>query len=165
MQRVTFVPGNVVSPAAITIPTTVPDIDLVVAAVITRLPSGQTIPDHAAADVIAAIDDHAVHGHDITTVAAAGGGAAVTEPAVAGPLETAGAGQTNPAAVDALAAAQAHAATATDVAHGASVGASPVVAAVPTKITTRTLSLDVDTELGDLLTLDYIEVGERVLVS
>lgn len=46
----------------------------------------------------------ATHQHDITTVGAAGGGAAMTEPAVAGPLETAGAGQTNTNAVDAASA-------------------------------------------------------------
>ena len=51
---------------------------------------------------------HAAHGHDITTVAAIGGGSALTEPAIAGPLETAGAGQTNPDAVDVLAAPQDH---------------------------------------------------------
>jgi len=51
---------------------------------------------------------HAAHGHDITTVVAAGGGSAVTEPVIAGPFESAGGGQTNPGAVDVLAAAQAH---------------------------------------------------------
>jgi len=40
------------------------------------------------------------HQHDVTTVAAAGGGSAMTEPLVAGPLETAGAGQVNAGAVD-----------------------------------------------------------------
>jgi len=44
-------------------------------------------------------------------------------------------------------------------------GVTPAVAAVPTRITTRTFSLDVNTALGDLLTLVYYEVGERVLVS
>ncbi len=57
------------------------------------------------------------------------------------------------------------AAGAAAVAHGASVGASPVVAAVPTKLTTRTISLDVNTVLGDLLTLSYRERGELVLAS
>jgi len=45
------------------------------------------------------------------------------------------------------------------------VGADPVVAAVPTRLTTRTFSLDVNTLVGDLLTINYLEVGERVLVS
>lgn len=44
-------------------------------------------------------------------------------------------------------------------------GANPVVAAIPTKLTTRTISLDVDTELGDILSLSYLQVGERVLTS
>ena len=123
MQRITFVPGAVVSPAAITIPTTVPDIDLVLAAVITRLPAGMTIPDHPVT----------------------GGGGAAAVAFAAGALTDTGAGGV--------------------IAHGANVGADPVVAAVATKITNRTLSLDVNTVLGDLLTLDYIEVGERVPVS
>ncbi len=75
------------------------------------------LDDHVAGDVIAAIDDHPAHGHDITTVAAGIGGAALTEPAVAGPLETAAAGQTNPGAVDALPVDQGHIATVVDVAH------------------------------------------------
>lgn len=79
------------------------------------------LSDHGAADVIAAIDDHGAHGHSITTVAPAGGGAALTEPAVAGAIESAGGGQVNPGAVDALAADQAHAATAVDVAHALAV--------------------------------------------
>jgi len=45
------------------------------------------------------------------------------------------------------------------------IGANPVVAAVPTRLTTRTFSLDVNTLVGDLLTLNYLEVGEQVLVS
>lgn len=34
-----------------------------------------------------------------------------------------------------------------------------------TKLTTRTFTLDNDTELGDILTVNYLEVGEQVLVS
>src|SRR3990167_3503657 len=41
------------------------------------------------------VTSHGTHQHDITTVAAGGGGAAMTEPAAAGPLETAGGGQAN----------------------------------------------------------------------
>ena len=56
------------------------------------------------------------------------------------------------------------------VVHGAGVdvthaGASPVVAGVPTKGTTRTITLSVDTLLGDILTLFYLAVGERVPAS
>ena len=43
--------------------------------------------------------------------------------------------------------------------------ADPVVAAVPTMVDEDTITLDVNTELGDILTLDYIEVGARVPVS
>ena len=168
MKRISFVPGVVVSPAAITIPADMPDIDAVVSAQIVRLPAGLTVPTHPQADVVAALASHAVHAHDLVFGAAQA--SAVTS-AVGGPpgalgaaaaATVAGGGATG---VQNLAAAQAHADGAAPVAHGANVGASPVVAAVPTMLTTRTLSLDVNTALGDLLTLAYREVGERVLVS
>ena len=44
-------------------------------------------------------------------------------------------------------------------------GGTPAVAAVPTKVSSRIITLSAATELGDLLTLAYHEVGERVLVS
>ncbi len=66
------------------------------------------VADHPAADIAGALDDHPAHGHDITTVAPAGAGTALTAPAVAGPIEDAGGGATLPGAVDALAADQAH---------------------------------------------------------
>lgn len=172
-----WIPGAVLAGATHTLPSLAPAIGQIIAAQILR--GGFTLADHAAAaiagavadhgaaSVIAAIDDHAAHGHDITTVAAAGGGSAMTEPAAPGALETAGAGQTNVGAVDALAAAQAHAATATDVAHAAGAAAvthtvnaaTPVVAATATKVTTTTLTLSVDTLVGDELVLRYVPTG------
>lgn len=44
-------------------------------------------------------------------------------------------------------------------------GVTPVVGATPVRVTARTFELNVDTELGDLLTLAYVEVGERLLVA
>lgn len=44
-------------------------------------------------------------------------------------------------------------------------GVTPEVGVVPTIITARTFSLNLDTELGDLLTFSYHEVGDRVLTS
>ena len=44
-------------------------------------------------------------------------------------------------------------------------GVTVAVAAVPTRIGVRIIQLDVPTQLGDLVTLAYNEVGERVLVS
>ncbi|KKM84637.1 hypothetical protein LCGC14_1297100 [marine sediment metagenome] len=49
------------------------------------------------------------------------------------------------------------------LAHGAA--ADPVVAAVPTRLSATTLSLNVNTVLGDLLVLTYQEVGEVVRAS
>jgi len=44
-------------------------------------------------------------------------------------------------------------------------GASIITAATPTRMTTRIIQLGVATVLGDLLSLRYVEVGERMLVS
>lgn len=44
-------------------------------------------------------------------------------------------------------------------------GASPVVAAVPTKVDEDTITLNVNTQLGDLLVLSYVRMGARVRVS
>jgi hypothetical protein len=69
------------------------------------------------------------------------------------------------------AAAQAHAAGAAAVAHAAGAapivhaGGNPIVAAVPTRLSARTFSLSVNTLVGDMVELNYREVGERVLVS
>lgn len=186
MQTISFIPGAVVTPNPINIPATALFMSSVVGAYILRMGAGFAIPDHPQADVIAAVADHPqadvagaladhpVHQHDITTVTAAGGGSAMTEPAVAGALETAGAGQTNPNAVDANAAAQAHAAGAAAVAHaagaaavahGAATGANPVVAATATLVDHDTITLNVSTELGDILYLTYIEEGSVLKVS
>jgi len=172
MKRISFVPGAIATPAAITIPADSPDIDAVVSAQIVRLPAGMTIPDHAQVAIVAALADHGGHAHDLLVLA--GGGGAPAEAfgasgAGVADLESV-TGQTiagaNPATGGITGVgAMAHAAGGAAVAHGAGVGASPVVAAVPTRLTTRTISLDVNTVLGDLLTLSYREVGERVLVS
>jgi len=47
----------------------------------------------------------------------------------------------------------------------AHVGASPVVAAVATKVDADTITLDVNLNVGDLLSLYYTEVGDRIEVS
>ena len=161
MQIIQFIPGAIATPNPITLPASAPDIQAVVSAEIERLPAA--LADHPQADIVGALADHAVHGHDMTLVTPAGAGVAVTAPAIPGPLEQVGGPVVNPAAVDALAAVQAHAAGAAAVPHAG--GADPVVAATPTRLTTRTISLNVNTLLGDLLTLAYLEVGERVPVS
>lgn len=180
-----FAPGAILAGVAINLPSAAPKIDAITSAYILR-PTSQiaisdhaaaaviaAIDDHAAVDVIASIDDHPVHGHNITMVVAAGGGGAVTAPAIPGPLESAGGAATMTGAVDALAAAQAHAATATAVAHAASAtavahtltGASPVVAAVATKSDEDTITLNVPTVAGDLLVLSYIVRGARLAAA
>lgn len=137
MKRITFVPGAVVSPAAITIPTDVPDIDLVLAAEITRIPAAQ-----------------AAHAHDLIY---AGGPAANAVTMAADSLANATANPLTVAGGSAVTGGVQNSAALT--------GANPVVAAVATKVTTRTISLSVNTALGDLLTLDYIEAGARVPTS
>jgi len=167
MREIEFVPGVVATPAAITIPASFPDIETIISAQIVRTLGSSTLDDHLAAAIQAsvAVADHAAHGHNITTVAPAGAGLAMLDAAGATSLEAAAGGQIDTAAVDVLAAAQAHAFGAGVATVHTRTGTDPVVAAVPTRLTTRTFSLDVNTVLGDILSLMYLEVGERVLVS
>jgi hypothetical protein len=205
MRIIRFVPGHIISPAAITLPVTAPDIDAVVGAEITRIPtsfvlahtdSGVPVPHADGVDVAhanMAVDPHADHPHDIAV-----GAAVVAAPygasGVAANDIVDGAGALIPGGgatgvQDYLGAAIPHAVTqpddhpAADIAaalihNGADIaaalidhansGITPVVPGAPydvTRLSTRTFSLNVDTELGDLLTLAYLEVGERVLVS
>ncbi len=176
MVTVQFVPGAIVAGVNITIPTTAPDIDGVVAAEIERLPGA--LADHPEADVVAALGAHpeadaaaALGVHTLLPDTAVGG---VVTNALgedgAGALETAAAVAVGmPTCIDAHAASGvpndlAHAASGVpnDVVHA---GGDPIVAAVPTRVSTRIITLDVNTLVGDLLTLSYLEVGERVLVS
>ncbi|KKN08233.1 hypothetical protein LCGC14_1058820 [marine sediment metagenome] len=110
--------------------------------------SGQTIAGGAAAFGV----------QDYTTPAHAAGANPLVHAGIADVAHAAGA---NPVT---------HAVGGAPIAHiaGANVthtGASPVVAATPTRETTRTISLDVNTLLGDALTLFYREVGEGVLAT
>ena len=190
MQIIRFVPGAIVTPNAITLPTTAPDIDAVVGAEITRVPVGMCnlvahtqaqvvdgIAVHAQVDIVDALADHPVHSHDLDSL---GTGIAPTQPYgldAVPVLEDAGAAALHTVVAAAATgvqdnAAQAHGdgttppphtAGANPLVHGA--GADPIVAAVPTRLTTRTFRLDVNTLAGDLVILSYLEVGERVLVS
>ncbi len=134
MKRVLFVPGVVVSPAAITLPADAPDIDAVVSAEIERLPASQ-----------------AAHAHDFKSQGL--GGAVANNlglPAGLNVINDSGA-----AAVHTV-----PGGGATGVQNSVTLtGASPVVAATPTKLTSRTFSLNASTALGDLLILVYQEVG------
>lgn len=160
--------------------------------------SATTLGNHSTATIIACITTHPVHTHDIVVGAAAvanaygatAAGAADFENGAGGGSNIAGAGATG---IQNNAAAQAHIATAVnlahlggaDLVHGAGVavvhgagvavahvagavvehtGANPVVAATATKITTSTFSLNVNLLVGDILTLNYIAVGERILL-
>jgi len=172
MKIIRWVPGAVVSPNPITIPDAAPDIQAVLSAEITRLPVALCdLIAHPDVDIIATIDDHDVHAHDLQSTGQAPGAPAETlgMPVGLNALHDSGAAvvHTIPGGVAGgsiqNASIPAHVATAVPVTHGA--GADPVVAAVPTRLTTRTISLNVDTLVGDVLSLDYIEVGERVLVS
>src|SRR3990170_1416687 len=146
MAVLTWVPGAVVSPNPINLPTGSPPIDRVVAASITRMRAGLGIPNHAQADVVAALADHAVHAHDLVSQGLGGpvanalglpAGLNVLNDAGAAALHTVpGAGATG---VQNNAAAQAHAAGAAAVAHGALTGADPVVAAVATRVDEDTI--------------------------
>jgi len=205
MKRIRFVPGVAGIGVNITIPTSAPDINAVVAAEITRIPGSFTVAHGGSAVPLPhadgvpvvhanmAVANHAAHTHDIISQ---GTGAPPTVPlgwdaipptqledAGAAALHTwAGGGATGiqDAVIAAhvvtqpddhdpadIAAALIH--NAADVAAAlidhATSGVTPAVAAAPVKVDKRTITLDVATALGDLLTLAYYEVGERVLVS
>lgn len=207
MKTIRIIPGHVVSPAVIALPTGAPLIDRVVSAEITRIGDTITVAHGASANVIAhadgavvshanmAVAAHAAHMHDIITQGAAGAPAVLLGwDAVAPPtqLEDSGAAALHTfaggggtgiqnGALDAHAVTQADAHTpaetiaaladhtgaqvaATLINHAAT-GVTPVVGATPTRDTARTFHLHVDTELGDLLVLSYVEVGERTLVA
>ncbi len=167
--RLTWVPGAVGPVTNIDLPAGSPPIDRVVAATITRIRAGLAIPTHAQADVVAAIASHAVHLHDLQLEVVADDVANRINTAL-GPPVTLG----RPAAgglvvgvqatrgVQNNAAAQAHTAGGAAVAHGALTEANPVVAAVPTKVDADTITLNVATTLGDLLSLTYEAQGSRV---
>ncbi len=208
MRTIEFIPGNIVTPNAITIPTTVPDIETVVSAVIQRLPLAVaahsnsavpaahtdtgTDPAHAAL----AVDAHADHAHDFATIGlGVGVGVALGFDAIAAtqvedaggvalhilagglgtgiqdftmPVHVVNPQPNDHAAADIAAAVDDHTQAEIAAALADHLGGDPIVAGGPytvTRLTTRTISLDTTTLEGDLLTLDYLEVGERVLVS
>lgn len=167
MARIMFAPGAVTSGDDITIPTYAPRVAAVLAAQILRMPSAFTIPDHAQADIVGALADH-------PAVAHAAGASPVAHTTAELPALTDHDDNptyhSNHAQADIVAAiadhnAVSHGPGSSAVAHGSGVGSDPSVAAVPTMVDEETITLDVDTLLGDILTLDYIEVGERVPVS
>ncbi len=145
MKSRTFVPGHIVSPAVITLPADAPDIDAVVSAQIIRAPSAF------------AITDHPVHAHDLVFAANPAANAVTM---AANSLRNATAGALTVVGAGADGGIQNHAVLAHTV-----TGTNPVVAAVPVKDTNRTFHLGVDTELGDLLTLNYHPIGELVPTS
>jgi hypothetical protein len=134
MNRVLFVPGAIGSGNPITLPADAPDIDVVVSARIWRLPTAVAAHAHDLISQGLAGPVANVLGLDATfsILQDAGGVALHTVP---------GGGATGIQDTPVL------------------VGADPVVAATPTKVTARTFSLNVNTLVGDMLTLVYEEVG------
>ena len=207
MKTIRVIPGHVISPAVIAIPTGAPLIDRVISAEITRIVDTITLAHGATANVIPhadgavvshanmAVAAHAAHMHDIITMGAGGappipiGWDAVAPPTVLqdfGVVAThtlAGGGATGiqngalsahgvtqpddhtPAETIAALADHTGALVAATLINHAAAAVTPVVAANPTRDTARTFHLNVDTELGDLLVLSYVEVGERTLVA
>ena len=139
--------------------------------------AGAAVDAHAGAAVAAHVftqpNDHAVHLHDLLLEIVADDVANRVNTALGPPVTfgrpAAGATITSVQATRGVqnnAAAQAHAGAAVAdhaiVAHGALTEASPVVAAVATRVDADTITLDVNTTLGDLLTLTYEVLGARV---
>lgn len=170
-HEIKFVPGAVLAGVNIDIPSTAPLIDAVASAYIIRTTAGVTVGNHTQAQVAGALADHAVHAHDFISTGIGGVVAnAMGLPAGLNAINDAGAvgAHTVPgggaSGVQNNAAAQAHAAGAAPLAH-ALTGANPIVAAVPTKVDGNTITLDVPTVLGDILSLTYIPVGGRLQVA
>ena len=206
MKEIRWVPGAVGALTNMNIPATAPDIDTVLAAEITRIPSafvvahGASVTPVAHGDGVAvthanlAVAAHAAHAHDLisqgTTIPpvvpigwdaipptqledtgaaalhtwAGGGATGIQDQAIPAHVVTQ---PDDHAPADVVAGLADHAGADIAVAlinHAAS-GGTVAVAAVPTRQTTRIIQLDVPTQVGDLLTLFYLEVGERVLIS
>lgn len=141
MVRITWVPGAVTHGSNITLPSGAPPIDEIVSAQIVRIPS--------------ALADHPLHSHNFliknnATAAKSIEASASGFEANLGADVTVAGGSTGGGVQNA--AAMSH------------TGANPVVSATATKVNSTTITLDVDTALGDLLTLVYVPVGELVRV-
>ena len=163
MIEIELVPGIANSPAPITIPVGMPSIDDVVSAQIWRLPRALGLDNHTQAQIVAALDPHAVHSHPLAFAAGGGGGTLIAGAALlslSAGAQVVGAGGVAGDGVRNNAAAQAHTAGGATVPHAGA--AALIEAAVPTKITETTFSLDVNTALGDILTLIYLERGARL---
>jgi len=170
-RRIQYIPGAIGAGNNHTLPSGSPQLLEVVSSEITRLPVGiNNLGNHTQAQIVAALADHAVHAHALGSQGLGGGVAvALGMPAGLNSLEDAGAAapHTIPGGgatgVQNNAAAQAHAAGAAPVTHAAA--ANPVVASVPTRVSNTQFTLDVNTILGDLLTLVFLEGGEKVRAS
>ena len=204
MEIVQFIPGVIVSPNAVTLPTGAPDLEAVVEVVIARLQSalgahvGAGVdPPHATTAVPvthagAAVAQHAAHAHDLVSqgVAGAPGVALGWDNVVPTQMEDAGAAAlhtftannitgcmnanmdahvvTQPndhPAADIVAAIDDHAAVDLVAALAAHVAADIEVAMTATRISPRTFSLNLDTQVADVVILTYHEAGDRVLVA
>ncbi len=209
MRSIEFIPGNIATPNAITIPGSAPDIETVVSARIQRLPLAAAA--HADSGVPAAhtdtavdpahagcaVDAHADHAHDFITQGlgvAVGvalgwdavpnptqledGGAAALHTLAGGlasgiqdftmPVHVVNPQPNNHLAADIQNAVDDHTQAEIAAALAAHLGGNLIVAGFPytvTRLSATTISLDTTTLEGDLLTLDYLEVGEQVLVS
>lgn len=203
MEIVQFIPGVVVSPNAITLPTGAPDIEAVVEVVIARVQSalgahaaGAVPVAHANSGVAvthagAAVGPHDAHAHDLVSQGT-GGAPAIPigwDNVVPTQLEDQGAAAlhtftadnvtgcvnadisahtvTQPTAhpaADIVAALNPHAAGFAG-ALADHVAADIEVAMTATRISPRTFSLNLDTEVADVVILTYHEAGDRVLVA
>jgi len=205
MEIVQFIPGVVVSPNAITLPTGAPDIEAVVEVVIARVQSALgahvgagVAPPHATTAVAvthagAAVAQHDAHAHDLVSQGVnLAPGLAIGWDAVPATTELQDAGAaalhtftannitgvmnqnmsahvvtqpTDHPAADIVAAIDDHAPADIVAALAAHVAADIEVAMTPTRISPRTFSLNLDTEVADIVILTYHEAGDRVLVA
>ena len=170
MRRVQDVPGAIGAGGVHTLPTGSPPMRSVISAEIWHLPIAMGIPaNHVAAAVVAAIDDHPVHAHDLDIGGAVAAGAAIGASVGTNDMVN-GAGTVIPeggaTGVQSNAAAQAHAATAVPIVHAGGPGpANPILATTATRVSDTTFTLNQNTILGDELVIFYNEVGEWIRPS
>jgi hypothetical protein len=151
LTTIQFVPGAVTGGQPINLPSWAPKIDAVSSAYIIRPTSQISIANHPAlSHAGTAVADHTTG--SVTHLACSATDARYgtdtnLATVVTGATHTVTQPNDHPA--------QAHTVT----------GANPVVSATPTKVDEDTITLNVNTQLGDILVLTYIPVGARLRVA
>jgi len=153
LTTIQFVPGATTAGDEIDLPASAPKIDAVSSAYVIRPTSQISIADHAAHSHISFIADETDEGGAAgnTVPLLHGDGTATTTVKIEAATSQASTKEVN----SSEAAAMSHTVS----------GSDPIVSATPTKVDEDTITLDADTQDGDILVLTYIKVGCRLRVA